>query len=244
MFSCGFQLLGKLFLGAVFRLIEASLELLQFFFLVVFVSASGALAPGPLLFATMNVSLRAGRYAGLAAALGHMAFELPLILAIAFGIWSFIQDPGISFMIGIVGSAALIAFGLLQVRSSIKGLSGGDNPGDSSQVLPLARGTGLLTTFLVGLLFTALNPYFLMWWFTVGLPLISEGVRMGGLAGILTMFGFHIWLDYAWLGAAGYATATGTRFLKPTQMNLLSLALAISIILFGALLLTRTLGVF
>jgi len=101
----------------------------QFFLLVVFVSASGALAPGPLLFATMNISLRAGRYAGLTAALGHMAFELPLILAIAFGIWNFIQDPGISFMIGIMGSAALIAFGLLQVRSSLKGLSAGDNPG-------------------------------------------------------------------------------------------------------------------
>jgi threonine/homoserine/homoserine lactone efflux protein len=217
------------------------LELLQFFLLVVFVSASGALAPGPLLFATMNVSLRAGRYAGLAAALGHMAFELPLILAIAFGIWSFIQNPSISFMIGIVGSAALIAFGLLQARSSIRGFSADDDPRNSGQALLLARGTGLLTAFLVGLIFTALNPYFLMWWFTVGLPLISEGVRMGGLVGVLVMSGFHIWLDYAWLGVAGYATATGARFLRPKQMNSLSLALAIAVIMFGALLLTRTL---
>ncbi|MEM4021550.1 MAG: lysine transporter LysE, partial [Nitrososphaerota archaeon] len=86
-------------------------------------------------------------------------------------------------------------------------------------------------------------PYFLTWWFTVGLPLISEGIRMGGLAGILTMFGFHIWLDYAWLGAAGYATATGAKFLKPKHMSLLSLALAIAIILLGASLLAQTLGV-
>jgi len=78
----------------------------------------------------------------------------------------------------------------------------------------------------------------------VGLPLISEGVRMGGLAGLLTMFGFHIWLDYAWLGAAGYATATGAKFLKPKQMNILSLALAIAVTIFGALLLTRTLELF
>jgi len=220
------------------------LELSQFFLLVVFVSASGALAPGPLLFATMNISLRAGKYAGLAAALGHMTFELPLILAIAFGIWNFIQDPGINFMIGIVGSAALIAFGLLQVRSSLKGLSISNNPGNSGQSLLLVRGTGLLAAFLVGLLFTALNPYFLTWWFTVGLPLISEGVKMGGLAGLLAMFGFHIWLDYAWLGTAGYATATGAKFLKPKQMNIFSLALAIAVIIFGALLLIRTLELF
>ena len=218
------------------------MELPQFFLLVVFVSVSGALAPGPLLFATMNISLRAGKYAGLAAALGHMAFELPLILAIAFGIWNFIQDLSISFMIGIVGSAALIAFGLLQVRSSLKGLSTSNNPGHSGHPLVLVRGTGLLAAFLVGLLFTALNPYFLTWWFTVGLPLISEGVKMGGLAGLLTMFGFHIWLDYAWLGAAGYATATGARFLKPKQMSALSLALAIAVIILGAKLLTTTIG--
>jgi len=190
----------------------------------------------------MNISLRAGRYAGLAAALGHMAFELPLILAIAFGIWNFIQDPGISFMIGIVGSAALIAFGLLQARSSLKRLSAGGNLGNSGQPLLLVHGTGLLAAFLVGLLFTALNPYFLTWWFTVGLPLISEGVKMSGLAGLLTMFGFHIWLDYAWLGTAGYATATGARFLKPKQMNALSLALAIAVIILGARLLTTTIG--
>lgn len=218
------------------------MEVFQLFLLVVFVSASGVLAPGPLLFATMNVSLRAGRYAGFMAALGHTAFELPLILAIAFGIWSFIQDPGISFMIGVVGSVALMAFGLLQIRSSIKSLSS-NNPEKSDQLPLPARGAGLLTAFLVGLLFTALNPYFLMWWFTVGLPLISEGVRMGGLAGVFMMFGFHIWLDYAWLGAAGYATATGARFLKPKQMNLLSLALAIAIIMFGVLLLAQTLGI-
>lgn len=218
------------------------MEILQFFLLVVFVSASGALAPGPLLFATMNVSLRAGRYAGFAAALGHTAFELPLILAIAFGIWSFIQDPSMSFVIGVVGSAALMAFGLLQIRSSIKELSGNYSR-DSGQALLLTRSAGLLTAFLVGLFFTALNPYFLTWWFTVGLPLISEGIRMGGLAGILMMFGFHIWLDYAWLGAAGYATATGARFLKPKQMSLLSLALAIAIILLGVILLIQMLRI-
>ena len=215
------------------------MEISQFFLLVVFISASGALAPGPLLFATMNVSLRAGRCAGFVAALGHTAFELPLILAIAFGIWSFIQDPGIGLIVGVVGSAALIAFGLLQACFSIKGLSN-DNLENSRQIPLLARGTGLLAAFLVGLLFTALNPYFLTWWFTVGLPLISEGIRIGGLAGILLMFGFHIWLDYAWLGAAGYATATGAKFLKPKQMNMLSLALAVAVILFGAMLFART----
>jgi len=215
--------------------------LLQFFFMVVLISASGALAPGPLLVATLNVSLKAGKYAGFIAALGHMAFELPLVIAISFGVWSFINSPQISFLIGAVGSIALILFGLLQVRSSIKSISTREGivKDDPQTKLTLGR-SGLSAAFLVGFLFTALNPYFLTWWFTVGLTLISEAIRIGALTGVLLMFMFHIWLDYAWLGAAGYATTTGTRFLKPQQINLLSLALAVIVILFGIMLLAHT----
>ena len=204
--------------------------------MIVAVSASGALAPGPLLFATMNISLRAGRYAGFLAALGHMAFELPLVILIGLGMWNFIADPTVRLTISAVGGAALIAFGLIQARSSIKVIRSGDDSIDKGSSEKLAiRGRGLSAAFLVGFLFTALNPYFLVWWFTAGLILISEAIRLGALAGILLMFAFHIWIDYAWLGAAGYVTAIGARFLKPRQISILSLILALTIIVLGAM---------
>lgn len=211
--------------------------------MVVIISASGALAPGPLLVATMNVSLRAGRYAGFMAAFGHMVFELPLVVAISFGIWSFINDPAVSFSIGLVGAIALIVFGILQARSSLRSISTKEEKinGDPQSKLVLGR-RGFSAAFLVGLLFTGLNPYFLTWWFTVGLTLISEAIKMGAITGVFLMFAFHIWLDYAWLGAAGYATATGASFLKPRQINILSLALAVMVAAFGILLLLHTLG--
>lgn len=211
--------------------------------MVVLISASGALAPGPLLVATMNVSLRAGRYAGFMAALGHMVFELPLVIAISFGIWGFINDPTVSFSIGFVGAVALIVFGFLQARSSLKSISSKDGAANEDpQAKLVPRRGGLSAAFLVGLLFTGLNPYFLTWWFTVGLTLISEAIKIGAIMGVFLMFAFHIWLDYAWLGAAGYATATGASFLKPRQINMLSLALALAVAAFGVLLLVHTLG--
>ncbi|MCD6312638.1 MAG: LysE family transporter [Thaumarchaeota archaeon] len=211
--------------------------------MVVLISASGALAPGPLLVATMNVSLKAGRYAGFIAAFGHMVFELPLVIAISFGIWGFISDPTISFSIGLVGSLALILFGFLQARSSLKSILTRNEAvkGDPKAKLILKSG-GFSAAFLVGLLFTGLNPYFLTWWFTVGLTLISEAIKIGAITGVFLMFAFHIWLDYAWLGAAGYATATGASFLKPRQISILSLALALAVAAFGIMLLVHTLG--
>jgi len=222
-------------------------ELLQFFFMVVAISASGALAPGPLLIATMDISLRSGRYAGVLAALGHMSFELPLVMAISFGVWSFLNNPRVSFIIGGVGAVALIIFGIFQARSSIKTISARNTAGKDPKLRLRLRGGGLLAAFLVGFLFTALNPYFLIWWFTAGLTLISEAIKIGAFTGILLMFAFHIWLDYAWLGAVGYTTAIGTRILNSRQIKLLStalsLALAATVIFFGLMFLIQNLQI-
>jgi len=216
--------------------------LLKFFLMVVLISASGALAPGPLLVATMNISLKAGKYAGFITALGHMVFELPLIIVIRLGMWSFIDDPIVKLTIGIVGGAGLMAFGILQIRSSIREIRSRDGVMEKNLSSRFMLGKSrLLTAFLIGFFFTALNPYFLVWWFTAGLILISEAIKLDAVIGIFIMFIFHIWLDYAWLGAAGYTTATGARFLGPRLINLLSLALAIIIVVLGADILRSTL---
>ncbi|HDD39763.1 MAG TPA: hypothetical protein ENG21_00740 [Nitrososphaeria archaeon] len=212
--------------------------MLEFFLLVVVVSASGALSPGPLFLATIDSAIRSGKYAGFAVALGHMAFEFPLVVAIGFGVWNFLGDPIIRTVIGLLGAFALIGFGIIQVYSSLKN-SPGKGEGDPSKVglNTYVKGSGFFAAFLVGLLFTALNPYFLMWWFTIGLSLIAEAIRLSAITGIFIMFAFHIWLDYAWLGFTGYATAVGSRLLKPHHLRLVSLSLAIIIIILGIFLL-------
>ncbi len=212
--------------------------MLEFFLLVVVVSASGALSPGPLFLATIDSAIRSGKYAGFVVALGHMVFEFPLVVAIGFGVWNFLGDPVIRAAIGLLGAFALMVFGATQIYSSVKDLSrkDGENPGQIS-LNTHVKGSGFFAAFLVGLTFTALNPYFLMWWFTIGLSLIAEAIRLSAVTGIFIMFAFHIWLDYAWLGFTGYATAVGSKLLKPHHLRLISLALAILIVLLGVFLL-------
>ena len=208
--------------------------MLEFFLLVVVVSASGALSPGPLLVATVEASMKSGKYAGLAAASGHMAFELPLVIAIGYGLWNFVNDPFIGKLIELFGALALIGFGAAQLRSSLSELRGGkEKTADKPRRFKIGD-RGLLGAFIIGFLFTALNPYFLMWWFTIGIPLISEAIKIGALYGILLMFAFHIWMDYAWLGFAGYAAAAGSRFFDEKARIILSIALAAIILAWGA----------
>jgi len=68
---------------------------------------------------------------------------------------------------------------------------------------------------LLGVIFSALNPFFLIWWLTVGLKLITDSIHFFGFViGILFLFSFHIWMDYAWLVITSYLIYRGVSILK------------------------------
>ena len=68
---------------------------------------------------------------------------------------------------------------------------------------------------LLGAMLSALNPFFLIWWFTIGLKLINDSIHFFGLVnGILILFSSHIWMDYAWLITTSYLIYRGTSVLK------------------------------
>lgn len=71
---------------------------------VIAVTASGALAPGPLTFAILMHGSKGGAKSGLFSAFGHTLVELPLVLALAFGLLAVIDQPFVKSLIGIVGS--------------------------------------------------------------------------------------------------------------------------------------------
>lgn len=226
------------------------MSLLDLFVYVVLISSSGALSPGPLTIATVRYSLDHGKRAGLLISLGHMVFELPLVLAISIGVISFINDPIVKFSIGLAGSTALIFFGLMEVRSFIKHRRHANNSTNAMTDdardgrFSLIGGKGVVQAILVGFIFTSLNPYFIIWWMSVGLTLIVSFLAYASLAGILIMYLFHVWIDYAWLGFISYMTYSGKRFLKTFHIRIITLVLSIIIILLGVYLLTSVVSDF
>ncbi len=128
--------------------------------------------------------------------------ELPLVIGLSLGLSSFLLNS--VRIIGVVGGTTLIAFGAIQILQARKPVRLDD--------LPSSR-WDQRSAVVVGLVFTGINPFFLIWWATVGSLLIAEALLLGAFLGVFAMFAAHIWMDYAWLGGTASLTAKGRTFL-------------------------------
>ncbi|MEM3588952.1 MAG: LysE family transporter [Nitrososphaerota archaeon] len=197
--------------------------------MIILVSASGALFPGPLFIATVLQGLRQGAKAGLMIATGHIIVEFLLVLIIAAGVTMILIYSQLSVIITIIGSLALIVFGSMQVVSVLRK--------KNSDVV--SKDAGLMQNSLfIGLLFTSLNPAFITWWFTIGLKLVLDAFILASWLGILIMFFSHVWMDYAWLTFVSYTAGKGgERILKKWTRPIVVILSALLIVLGISLLL-------
>lgn len=128
------------------------MDIVTFVITVVLVTASGALAPGPLFFATISHGTKSGAKRGLIFAVAHTLVEFSLIMLFALGLLTVASEPIVRQVIGIAGGFVLIAFGVLQIRKTL-----------FPQVKKETKGLPSYShLFLVGLAFTGLNPYFMV----------------------------------------------------------------------------------
>jgi len=215
--------------------VQFSPSLATFLATVIVVTASGALAPGPLFAANLLQGTKGGVKSGFMMSFGHTLVELPLVILMALGISSVMNLPGFAFAVGLIGGSALIAFGLLQIRGAIQ----------QSWTLEPVREVGLQKKALIlGVILTALNPYFILWWLTVGLGLVVQAVELGALLGVIIMYFAHVWMDYAWLMGTAYLSARGTMLLGGRGYKLLLLGLAAFLIYFGVGFIARSVFAF
>jgi threonine/homoserine/homoserine lactone efflux protein len=200
------------------------MDLVGFAVTVVLITASGALAPGPLLFATISHGTTSGAKGGLIFSVAHSVVEFSLIMLFALGLLTIVDRPHVTLVIGVAGGALLIAFGMLQIRRSFASHSQ-----ETIQRTPSSR-----QLFFIGLAFTGFNPYFIIWWLSVGAQLIVISLEFAGLIGVVFMYICHVWMDYVWLTAIAYFARRGTNLLGVTWYRLLMVAFGVVLIYFGA----------
>jgi threonine/homoserine/homoserine lactone efflux protein len=191
---------------------------------VVIVTASGALMPGPLFAANLLQGTKGGAKSGFMISVGHMLVELPLVMLIGVGISSLLNLPSFSTVVGLIGGSALILFGAFQMRDVTRSSFNVEAIEDTKvQKRSLMLGVGL----------TGLNPFFIVWWLTVGLGLVVQAVELGALLGVFIMYLSHVWMDYAWLTGTAYLSARGKTLLKARGYRLLLAGLALLLVYFG-----------
>lgn len=215
--------------------------IIDFMVEVIFLSASGVLFPGPLFLANLIYGSRTGIHAGFKIALGHTVVEFPLIILIAlslFGFSSFIFTNQSLRIIGILGGAAIIYFSISQIYDITKKgtrMQNSNNDSNSPYHYRLSsKKIALRGPFIIGIVFTALNPFFLVWWVTVGIKLVSDSISLFGIGlGIVLLFLFHIWMDYAWLGLTSYMINKGRSIIKTKFYYLFILSLSAILVSYG-----------
>ena len=193
--------------------------LLEFAATVITISVSGVMSPGPLFAANVSYGIRGGWRAGLKMAYGHTIVELPLVIMLGIGAISLVTLPQFREYASILGAISLFAFAGLQIKSSLR---------KSSTDFASKHGP-----FVVGILFSALNPFFLIWWFTIGFKLILDSLILYSTIGIGIMFAFHIWMDYAWLGTVGFLSGRGKKVLLARNYKIFMIAISVVLVYFG-----------
>lgn len=189
-----------------------------FLITTVVISLSGVMAPGPITAATLAAGVRS-RHAGALVALGHAAIEMPLILLLSTGIGSFLTSPKAQVGIGLAGGMVLMLMGLQLLLSLWK-------PSDSPA--PVQR-----HPLLIGVVLSVANPYFLIWWATVGLSLALQALAFGIL--ILALFALVHWLcDLVWLEVLSLAGFTGSEVFGRRAQTVVSVVCGIAMVGFGA----------
>jgi len=96
--------------------------------------------------------------------------------------------------------------------------------------------------FLMGLALTGLNPYFIVWWLTVGATLIVMSIEFAGLAGVVFMYICHVWVDYAWLILVAGLAKKGAKILRFRLYRVLMAVFGAVLIYFGLTFLVDSLG--
>jgi threonine/homoserine/homoserine lactone efflux protein len=195
-------------------------ELTLFLAQATVVSLTGVLSPGVVTAATMALGVR-GRHAGALVAVGHGIVEFPLMLLIIFGAAQHLKNPNVHIGIGLAGGAMLILLAVQMLR--------GVKSGAQAAAAPRAARGPILT----GIILTAGNPLFLVWWATVGLALPINAAKLGVLA--FALFAVVHWLcDLAFLEALTLATFKGAKLLGDRAMRWVQVVCATAVLVIAA----------
>ena len=194
------------------------------------VGFSGAMMPGPLLTFTIAERTRRGFWAGPLIVVGHGILELALILALVGGLSVILAAGFISQAVAILGGAFLLYMGIGMVCDAVRGritfqTDERANIQDERANIQderaniqddRARQKNMLKNMhpvLMGVLVSISNPYWILWWVTVGLGYITLSMQKGTL-GLTSFFAGHILADFVWYSLISAVVAGGMRILS------------------------------
>ena len=194
------------------------MSVLLFFVQAVVISMSGVLAPGPVTTASIMMGMK-NRYAGSLISIGHGIVEFPLIILITLGLGKIFEFKIAQIIIGFAGGAMLLFMAYGIYKSSKAALQQGSASVSYKPVM-------------AGMVLSASNPFFLVWWATTGLALALQAKGFGIWA--FAVFAIVHWsCDLVWYQALSWASFKGSTLLNAGNFRSILIGCSVAMFLFG-----------
>jgi threonine/homoserine/homoserine lactone efflux protein len=179
------------------------------------------MAPGPITAVTVGKGTESP-HAGALIAIGHGLVEIPLMALISLGLGSALEVPYVRSSIALVGGLFLLYMAVDMFRGV-------------NRVEVSSRGD-TRSPIVAGIALSLGNPYFFLWWVTVGAALILRSVRFG-LVGFLAFALGHWLCDFCWDYFLSIMSFRGGKFFGRTFQKVVFAVCGVFLAFFGAKLL-------
>ena len=184
----------------------------------VLISLSGVMAPGPITAVTVSKGTKSP-HAGAIIALGHGIVEIPLMILILYGFGEILKILYIKAIIGLLGGLFLLKIGFNLLRGIKQAKIDSSNDPHS----PL----------MAGIILSLANPYFLIWWATIGSILIFRSITFG-LLGFAIFMVLHWSCDFFWCYFLSALSFKGGQFFGKRLQQVLFLICGIFLLFFSS----------
>jgi threonine/homoserine/homoserine lactone efflux protein len=202
----------------------------MFSLLTIFASAfvvglSGAMAPGPVLTVTISETLKRGFRAGPLIVLGHAILEIILLALIAAGLGPFFQHPTVTMVFLSAGGVVLLLMGAQMIIT---------NKRTTEDALNAKGAESPYGPVLAGIVLSVSNPFWIIWWVTVGMGFVTQSLQFG-IAGLLSFYFGHILADLAWYSFVSFSVSAGRRLCPPMLYRVVFITCGIALVCLGGI---------
>ncbi|MBW1820351.1 MAG: LysE family transporter [Deltaproteobacteria bacterium] len=205
-----------------------------------FVALTGSMAPGPLFTYTIIKSVQAkkrGYLMGLWIIIGHALLEMVIIIFLLLGFSFVLQNIIVVRSIGIVGGLILVGFGASIIRDVYRGsvsTSFLDPAQSSEEKSTIPKQKGIRNPVIGGIVVSMANPYWWVWWATIGFAFILQfDISFRQWPKLIAFFLGHEAGDLVWYLLVSILAFLGLRHLNKKVYYGILILCGIFMILFG-----------
>lgn len=213
----------------MFRKLYDMFSLLTIFAGAFVVGFSGAIAPGPVLTVTISESLKRGFKAGPLIVLGHAILEIILLVLIAAGLGPFFQHPVVNTVFLWAGGLVLLVMGgqLLLTNRRM-----------TEDALNAEAADSPFGPILAGIVLSVSNPYWIIWWVTVGMGFVTQSLQHGFI-GLAFFYVGHILADLTWYSFVSFSASAGRRLCPPMVYRIVFIICGMALLFLGGLFIVK-----